>query len=67
MTEQFVSVQDEDMTCTKDDVENTFTNLYCYSNLLQSISDDNDTDHYRFVKFIQQVCYAAFYVFDKFI
>ena len=42
-------------TYTQKDIESTFTNLYCYSNLLKSVSDDNDTDHFRFIKFIQQV------------
>ncbi|XP_067930269.1 uncharacterized protein [Watersipora subatra] len=41
--------------CSREDVEHTFTNLYCYSNLLQSTSDDNDVEHYRFLKFIKQI------------
>ena len=37
------------------DIENLFTNLYCYSNLLESITEDNDNDHFRFLHFIKQV------------
>ncbi|KAF6022043.1 hypothetical protein EB796_019645 [Bugula neritina] len=44
-----------DIDAIKSELELTFTNIYCYFNMLQAISDDNDVDHHRFVKFIQQV------------
>lgn len=46
----------------RQDIENLFTNLYCYSNLLESIAEDNDNDHFRFLHFIKQVSHGHIHV-----
>jgi len=54
-TESGDDMEPVDIDAIKSELELTFTNIYCYFNMLQAISDDNDVDHHRFVKFIQQV------------
>ena len=46
---------DSEIEYTPEDIQLVFTNMYFYSNIVESIADDNIADHHRFRRFIDQV------------
>ena len=53
---------DSEIEYTPEDIQLVFTNMYFYSNIVESIADDNIADHHRFRRFIEQVRNKFFFL-----